>query len=84
MNPSVPNPATGRAAKAIFDLAIGIAGTVHVGMVLFGNLYSPLFGVVLILLAGYRLLQPRNSKRGRYEVGPERHLAGTGIVRGSR
>jgi len=75
---------TGRRAKAICDIAIGIAGTVHVGMVLFGNLYSPLFGAVWILLAGYRLLEPRRSKRGRYELGPERHLPGAGIVRGSR
>jgi len=60
--PQTPRPATN--TRLIGDLAIGIAGTIHVGMALFGNLYSPLFGAVLILLAGYRLLAPRCSRRG--------------------
>jgi hypothetical protein len=49
--------------RAIWDLAIGLAGLVYLGVVLIDNLYSPLFGLVLIGLAAYEILEPHCSKR---------------------
>ena len=43
----------------MWDWAIWIAGAVYLAMVLFLNLYSPAFGVVLIILAGYEVIEPR-------------------------
>jgi len=51
--------------RGIWDLAIGIAGLIYLGMVLFVNLYSPVFGFVLIVLAGHEMLEPRCRRRGR-------------------
>ena len=48
--------------RAIWDLAIGIAGLVYLGMVLFVDVYSPLFGLVVIVLAGYEVLRPHRRK----------------------
>jgi len=48
--------------RAIWDLAIGVAGLVYLGMVLFVDVYSPVFGVVVILLAGYEVLGPHRRK----------------------
>jgi len=48
--------------RAIWDLAIGIAGLVYLGMVLFVDVYSPLFGLVVIVLAGYEVLGPHRRK----------------------
>lgn len=45
--------------RAMWDWAIWIAGAVYLAMVLFLNLYSPAFGVVLIILAGYEVIEPR-------------------------
>jgi hypothetical protein len=49
--------------RAIWDLAIGIAGLIYLVMVLFVDVYSPVFGVMLIVLAGYEVLEPRCGKR---------------------
>jgi hypothetical protein len=35
-------------------------------LVLFVNLDSPFFGLLLIVLAAYALLEPRRHKRGRH------------------
>ncbi len=50
--------------RAIWDCAIGIAVLIYLGVVLCVNLYSPLFGLVLIVLAAYEILEPRCGKRG--------------------
>ena len=50
--------------RAIWDLVLGIAGLTYLGVVLFLNLYSPAFGLVLIVLAAYELLEPHCGKRG--------------------
>ena len=47
----------------LWDLAIWIAGLIYLGMVLFLNLYSPLFGLTLIVLAVYQVLEPRHTNR---------------------
>jgi len=49
--------------RAIWHLAIGIAGLIYLGVVLFADLYSPVFGVVLIVLAGYEVLGPHCRRR---------------------
>jgi len=49
--------------SAIRDLVIGIAGLCYLGVVLFMNLYSPAFGLILIVLAAYEILEPRCGKR---------------------
>ena len=49
--------------RAIWDLAIGIAGLVYLVMVLFVDYYSPAFGVVLVVLAAYEVVEPRCGKR---------------------
>lgn len=60
-----PRPPSHRTNKrAIWDLAIGIAGLVYLVMVLFVDYYSPVFGVVLVVLAAYEVLEPRCGKRG--------------------
>jgi len=50
----------------MWDWAIWIAGAVYLAMVLFLNLYSPAFGVVLIVLAGYEVVEPR-CRRPRFD-----------------
>jgi hypothetical protein len=47
----------------IWDLAIWSAGLVYLALVLFVNVDSPVFGLVLIILAGYELLRPRRRRR---------------------
>jgi len=49
--------------RAVWDLAVGAAGLIYLGVVLFLDLYSPVFGLVLIVLAGYEILEPRWCKR---------------------
>jgi MYXO-CTERM domain-containing protein len=49
----------------IRDLAIWGAGLIYLALVLFVNVESPVFGLALIILAGYELLRPRRRKRGR-------------------
>lgn len=49
--------------RAIWDLAIGIAGLIYLVMVLFVDYYSPAFGVVLVVLAAFEVLEPRWGKR---------------------
>jgi uncharacterized membrane protein YfcA len=52
--------------RALWDLTIWAAGLVYMALVLFVNLDSPLFGLLLIVLAAYALLEPRRQKRGRH------------------
>jgi hypothetical protein len=49
--------------RVIWDCAIGIAVLIYLGVVLCVNLYSPAFGLVLIVLAAYEILEPRYGKR---------------------
>ncbi len=51
--------------RGIWELAIGVVGLIYLGLVLFVNLYSPVFGFVLIVLAGHEIMEPRCGKRGR-------------------
>lgn len=51
-------------ARALWDLAIGIAGLIYLGVVLFGDLYSPAFGLVVIVLAAYEVFEPHFGRRG--------------------
>jgi hypothetical protein len=51
--------------RAIWDLAIGVAGLAYLGVVLFVGYYSPIFGAVWIVLAGYEVLEPRFRGRSR-------------------
>ena len=44
--------------RAIWDLAIVIAGLIYLVMVLFVDVYSPVFGLVVIVLAGYEVIGP--------------------------
>jgi hypothetical protein len=74
MNHSLPNPepvalpphrsSRTTSKRAIWGLAIGIAGLIYLVMVLFIDYYSPLFGLVLIVLAAYEVVEPRCAKRG--------------------
>jgi hypothetical protein len=78
MNAALPNPGPvlrpqARAAnasphttskRAIWDCAIGLAALIYLGAVLCVNLYSPEFGLILIVLAAYEILEPRCGQRG--------------------
>jgi hypothetical protein len=50
---------SGASKRAYWDLIICGAGLVYVALALFINLDSPLFALVLIILAGYELLDRR-------------------------
>jgi hypothetical protein len=77
MNGAVPNPVPvlrhqARAAnvsphttnkRIIWDCVIGIAVLIYLSVVLCVNLYSPAFGLILIVLAAYEILEPRCGKR---------------------
>jgi hypothetical protein len=77
MNGAVPNPVPVlrpqvRAANAsprttnkrfIWDCVIGIAVLIYLSVVLCMNLYSPAFGLILIVLAAYEMLEPHCGKR---------------------
>jgi hypothetical protein len=77
MNGAVPSPVPVlrpqvRAANAsprtlnkriIWDCVIGIAVLIYLSVVLCVNLYSPAFGLILIVLAAYEILEPRCGKR---------------------
>jgi hypothetical protein len=52
--------------RALRDLTIWAAGLAYMALVLFVNLDSPFFGLLLIVLAAYALLEPRRHKRGRH------------------
>jgi hypothetical protein len=54
---------TGESKRAFWDLTICGAGLIYVALVLFVNLDSPLFGMVLIGLAGYELLDRRRQAK---------------------
>jgi len=56
---------SGIGKRAFWDLTIWGAGLVYMALVLFLNLDSPLFGLLLIVLAAYELLEPHRHKRGR-------------------
>lgn len=49
----------------IWDLTIWGAGLVYLVLVLFMNLDSPLFGLLLIVVAAYGLLEPHRHRGGR-------------------
>jgi len=49
--------------RVLWDMAVGLAGVVYLTIVLFDNLYSPLFGLLLIGLAAYEILEPHCAKR---------------------
>jgi fatty acid desaturase len=51
------------ARRAFWDLTICGAGLIYLILVLFMNLSSPLFGFVLIMLAGYELFRPDGHRR---------------------
>ena len=55
----------GAGKRTFWDLTIWGAGVVYLALVLIANLSSPLFGLLLIVLAGYELLEPRRHKRRR-------------------
>ena len=77
MNGAVPNPVPVlrphvRAANAsprttnkrfIWDCVIGIAVLIYLSVVLCMNMYSPAFGLILIVLAAYEILEPHCGKR---------------------
>jgi len=64
LNARAANAATRRPGqRAIWDLAIGVAGLAYLAVVLFLGYYSPIFGVVLIVLAGYEVLEPHFRRR---------------------
>ena len=77
MNGAVPNPMLAlrpqaRAANASprttskrisWDCVIGIAVLIYLSVVLCVNLYSPAFGLILIVLAAYEILEPSCGKR---------------------
>jgi len=51
-----------------WDLTIWGAGLVYLVLVLFVNLDSPLFGLLLIISAAYQLLEPHRHRRGRQQA----------------
>jgi hypothetical protein len=51
--------------RACWDLTICGAGLVYMALVLVLNLDSPLFGLLLIVLAAHELLEPHRHKGGR-------------------
>jgi fatty acid desaturase len=53
---------SGTNKRAIWDCVIGIAGLIYLGMVLVENLYSPVLGLLWVVLAAYKLLEPRCGK----------------------
>ena len=77
MNGAVPNrvpvlrpearaanaPAHTTNRRVIWHCAIGIAVLIYLGVVLCVNLYSPAFGLILIVLAAYEILEPHCGKR---------------------
>jgi hypothetical protein len=77
MNGAVPHPvpvlrpqvraanASNRATskRTIWDCVIGIAVLIYLSVVLCVNLYSPAFGLILIVLAAYEILEPHCGKR---------------------
>jgi hypothetical protein len=54
---------SGAKKRAFWDLTICGAGLVYIALVLFINLDSPLFGILLIALAGYELLNRRGMAK---------------------
>jgi hypothetical protein len=48
--------------RAVWDLTICAAGLVYLALVLFLNLDSPLFGLLLIVVAGYELIEPHRHR----------------------
>ena len=46
--------------RTVQDLTIWAAALIYLALVLFLDLSSPLLGLLLIILAGYRLLDPHS------------------------
>ena len=51
--------------RTVWDLTICAAALVYLSSVLFLNLDSPVFGLLLIVLASYQLLEPHCRRRAR-------------------
>lgn len=51
--------------KGFRELAIGIAGAVYLVLVFSRNMYSPVFAVVLISVAGYALIDSHRARNKR-------------------
>ena len=51
--------------RAFWDFTIWGAGLVYLALVLCENLDSPIFGLLLIILASYKLLERHRRRRAR-------------------
>jgi hypothetical protein len=51
--------------RALWDFTIWGAGLVYLALALCENLESPFFGLLLIVLASYKLLEPHRRRRAR-------------------
>jgi len=49
------------AQQTKWDLVVGLAGILYLAMVLFLGIEVPVFGVALLLLAGYALIRPHRA-----------------------
>jgi hypothetical protein len=54
----------GGSKRGMWGLAIGLAGLLHLGITLFADWTSPLFGMTLIALAGYELFVHHGKRQG--------------------
>lgn len=48
--------------RGIRELGLGIAGAVYLALVLFRNIYSPFFALVLISLAAFELIDSHRAR----------------------
>ena len=53
----------GTGQRGVWDLAIALGGLVYLGIALFTDWTSPLFGMTLIVLAGYQLFAHHSGER---------------------
>ena len=51
--------------KAIWQTTIGLAGFTYLVLVFAGNIQSPIFAAVFILVAGYEVIGSHNAKNKR-------------------
>ena len=58
-------PARSAHKRAMWDLAIWVAGLVYLGVVLFENLSMPLFGAVWVVLAVHAIRERHRDRRVR-------------------
>ena len=50
--------------RGVWNLTIGLAGLLYLGITLFADWTSPPFGLMLIGLAGYELIAHRGRRQG--------------------